>query len=102
MQRKPAPTALLVTNVFHFLTVISGLAQMGYRVPTDISVVSRDGEPYLSYLVPTPTHYRCDPRSFAKALMAPVLQLLENVTITKRVIHIMPEFKAGQPIALLP
>jgi DNA-binding LacI/PurR family transcriptional regulator len=101
MQRKPAPTALLVTNVFHYLTVVSGLAQMGYRVPQDVSVISRDGEAYFSYLIPAPTHYMIDPRHFAKALMTPVLQLLEGGTITKRAVHIMPEFKAGQSIAPL-
>ena len=99
MQRKPAPTALLTTHVFHYLTVMTGLAKLGYRVPEDVSVVSRDGEPYFSCLVPPPAHYRGDPRHFAKALMTPVLQLLEGGAITKRVVHIMPEFKAGQSIA---
>lgn len=42
-----------------------------------------------------------DPRHFAKALMTPVLQLLEGGTITKRAVHIMPEFKAGQSVAQL-
>ncbi len=102
LQRKPAPTALLVTNIFHYLTVVSGLAQMGCRVPDDISVISRDGEPFYSYLLPTPSHYRIDPRRFAKALIAPVLQLLEGGAITKQATHIMPEFKSGQSIALLP
>ncbi|MGC4073009.1 MAG: substrate-binding domain-containing protein [Nibricoccus sp.] len=102
MQRKPAPTALLVTNVFHYLTVVSGLAQMGYRVPEDVSVVSRDGESYYSYLVPAPTHYVVDPRHFAKALMTPVLQLLEGGVISKGAVHITPEFKSGQSIGALP
>jgi DNA-binding LacI/PurR family transcriptional regulator len=102
MQRKPAPTALLVTNVFHYLTVVTGLAQMGYRVPEDVSVVSRDGEAYYSYLVPAPTHYLVDPGHFAKALMTPVLQLLEGGAISKRAVHIMPEFQSGQSIAPLP
>lgn len=43
LQRKPAPTALLVINVFHYLTIVSGLAQMGRRIPEDVSVISRDG-----------------------------------------------------------
>jgi len=98
MQRKPAPTALLVTNVFHYLTVVSGLAQLGYRVPEDVSVISRDGESFYSYLIPAPTHYRADPRHFAKALMTPLLQLLEDGVIGKRAVHIMPEFQAGQSI----
>lgn len=101
MQRTPPPTALLVGNAFHYLTVVTGLAQMGYRVPEDVSVISRDGAQYFSYLVPNPTHYMIDPRRFAKELLIPVLQLLEGGTISKRVVHIMPEFKPGQSIAPL-
>ena len=102
MQRKPRPTALLVVNAFHYLTVASGLAQLGHRVPEDVSVVSRDGEPYFSYLMPVPTHYMIDPRRYAKALMTPVLQLLEGGAITRRAVHIMPEFRAGKSVAQLP
>ena len=34
--------------------------------------------------------------------MTPVLQLLEGTAISKRIVHIMPEFQAGQSIAPLP
>ncbi len=98
MQRQPAPTALLVANVFHFLTVYTSLAHLGYRVPGDVSIVSRDGESYFSYLVPTPAHYVIDSRHFAKALLMPVLQLLEGGIITKRAMHIMPAFVSGQSV----
>jgi LacI family transcriptional regulator len=102
MQRRPAPTALLVTTSSHYLAVVTGLAKLGFRVPEDVSLVSRDGDGYYDYLIPTPTHYRADPAHFAKALLTPVLQLLEGDAITKRAVHIMPEFKAGQSIASLP
>lgn len=99
MQRQPTPTALLVNNPFHYLTVMGTLARLGYRVPEDVSVVSRDGEPYFPYLIPPPTHYRIDPRLFARALLAPVLQLLQGETISKRALLIMPEMHAGQSVA---
>lgn len=98
MQRQSTPTALLVTNPFHYLTVVGSLARLGYRVPEDVSVVSRDGEPHFPYLIPAPTHYMIDPRRFARALLVPVLQLLEGGTVKKRALHIMPEFKSGQSV----
>jgi LacI family transcriptional regulator len=98
MQRHPTPTALLVNNPFHYLTVVGSLVRLGYRVPEDVSVMSRDGEPYFHYLIPAPTHYVIDPRQFARSLLVPVLQLLEGGVVTKRVLHIMPEFRAGQSV----
>lgn len=98
MQRRPTPTALLVNNPFHYLTVVGSLARLGLRVPEDVSVVSRDGEPYFPYLIPAPTHYMIDPRHFARSLLVPVLQLLQGGVITKRVLHIMPEFRPGQSV----
>jgi DNA-binding LacI/PurR family transcriptional regulator len=98
MQRRPAPTALLVNNPFHYLTVVGTLARLGHRVPEDVSVVSRDGEPYFRYLIPAPTHYSIDPRMFARALLEPVLQLLQSGTVAKRVVHIMPDFRAGESV----
>jgi LacI family transcriptional regulator len=99
MTRQPTPTALLVNNAFHYLTVVGALAKLGYRVPEDVSVVSRDGEPCFSYLIPSPTHYAIDPRRFARSLMGPVLQLLQGDPIAKRTVHIMPEFQPGQSVA---
>lgn len=98
MHRQPTPTALLVNNPFHYLTVVGTLTRLGHRVPEDVSVISRDCEPYFPYLIPAPTHYMIDPRQFARSLLVPVLQLLQGSVITKRALHIMPEFQPGQSV----
>jgi LacI family transcriptional regulator len=100
MQRKPVPTAVLVVNVFHYLSTVSTLARLNFRVPEDVSVISRDGEPYLSYLLPTPAHYVTAPKIFAKTLLVQVLQLLEGGVVTKRAAQIMPEFYPGHSLAI--
>ncbi|OAM88105.1 hypothetical protein AW736_18700 [Termitidicoccus mucosus] len=99
MARKPAPTALLVVNPFHYLTATTCLTRLGLRVPEDISVVSRDGETYLSYLLPVPTRYEIDPRNFAKALLTMVLEMLESGATSKRTVQLMPACIAGESVA---
>lgn len=99
MTLKPAPTALLVMNPFHYLTVLSCLARLGLRVPEDVSLLSRDGEPYFSFLLPAPAHYAANPRLFAKTLLAPVLQLLAGEHVTQRAISIMPAFVKGASLS---
>lgn len=99
---RTAPTGLLVVNAHHGLAVISGLAALGRRVPAEISVISRDDDSFLSYLVPSPARYVTSPRAFARSLLPPVLALLAGGTVSQRVLRLMPEFIAGASVAPAP
>lgn len=99
MDVKSPPTALLVMNPFHYLTVTSCLARLGLRVPEDVSLMARDGEPYFSFLLPAPAHYAANPRAFAKTLLAPVLQILAGDSVAQRAVNLMPAFVSGSSIA---
>jgi LacI family transcriptional regulator len=98
MDQRPAPTALLVANPNHYLTIVSRLSQMGRQVPQQISVVSRDEDPFLSYLLPSPARYVTSAHTLAKSLLRPVLELLEGGGVTHRAIRIMPDFIRGDSL----
>lgn len=89
------PTALLLSNGASYLTVTSVLAQRGLRVPRDVSVVSRDDEPFLDFLVPPPTHYAANPHAFAKKLLKPLLQTLAGEAVVPRSTRILPAYTRG-------
>lgn len=89
------PTALLLSNAASYLTVISVLAQRGLRVPRDVSVVSRDDEPFLEFLVPLPTRYATNPHAFAKKLIKPLRQSLAGEAIVPRSTRILPNYTKG-------
>jgi LacI family transcriptional regulator len=97
--QKPAPTALLVANAYHCLAVVSGLAGLGLRVPADISVISRDEDPFLSFLVPAPARYVASPRALARSLLQPVAELLEGGPVSRRAARLMPQFVRGASLA---
>ncbi|MCB1103747.1 MAG: LacI family DNA-binding transcriptional regulator [Opitutaceae bacterium] len=99
LANKPPPTALLVINPFHFLTVVSQLKQMGYQIPGDISVISRDDDTFLTFLVPTPARYVVSSHQFAKSLLRPVLELLKTGGVVRHSSQIMPEFSPGGTLA---
>lgn len=99
MDQRPGPTALLVANPNHYLTTVSRLRQMGLRVPEDVSIISRDDDPFLSYLLPTPARYVTNSDVLAKSLLWPILELLEGGAVTHREIHIMPSFVRGDSLA---
>lgn len=102
MEQERPPTALLVVNPFHYLTVSSRLAQMGWRIPQDVSVISRDDDPFLSFMVPTPARYASSPQPFAKSLMRPVLELLQGHLRAERSNRIIPDFIRGESLGPKP
>ncbi|MDB6116700.1 MAG: transcriptional regulator [Verrucomicrobiaceae bacterium] len=62
MLKKPLPTGLLVAQPRNLLTVMSFLARRGVNVPRDISIISRDSESFLDFLVPLPARYVVAPQ----------------------------------------
>ncbi len=99
LKLKPAPTALLVIHPYHFLALSSRFAHGGVLIPRDISIITRDDDPFLDYVVPVPSRYVVNPHVMAKSLLRPVLELLEGNAVTQRVSRIMPEFLKGESVA---
>ncbi|TDU72831.1 LacI family transcriptional regulator [Prosthecobacter fusiformis] len=63
-----APTALFVLRAEHFATTLTWLLQQGVSIPGQMSLISRDDEPFLQHLHPEPTRYRRSAETFAKKL----------------------------------
>ena len=93
-----APTALMVVHPYHYLALASRLAQAGIRIPRDMSVITRDDDPFLSYVVPEPARYSVNPQLMARSLVRPVLELLEGNAVAQHAAKIMPEFLKGETI----
>jgi LacI family transcriptional regulator len=102
LKLQPAATALLVLHPHYYLAVASRLAQNGVRIPDEISMISRDDDPFLAFLAPVPARYLVSPHAMAKNLLRPVLEVLEGTTVTQRGSRIMPEFIRGESIAAPP
>ncbi|WP_414664321.1 substrate-binding domain-containing protein [Horticoccus sp. 23ND18S-11] len=96
---QPAATALLVVHPHYYLAAASRLAQSGVKIPGEISMISRDDDPFLSFIVPVPARYVVSPHLLAKSLLRPVLDLLDGHVVTQRASLIMPEFVRGESVA---
>ncbi len=89
------PTGYLLSNSFSYLTVLSHFALQGLRVPRDVSLISRDEEPFLSHLQPTPTRYSIPPAKFAAALHQAIKRVEADSERTGFEVRIMPDFVQG-------
>jgi DNA-binding LacI/PurR family transcriptional regulator len=96
---QPAPTGFLLSNSFSYLTVLSYLASQGLRVPRDVSLISRDEEPFLPYLHPAPTRYAAPPAKFATALYQAIKRVIEQGAPRRFDVRIMPDFIKGGTVA---
>jgi LacI family transcriptional regulator len=100
LARKSAPTAFIVANAYHYLTVASSLAQMNRRVPEQISLISRDEDPFLHFMRPLPAHYVSPPQAFAKALLRPILEILQTGAAAQPALKLTPEFVRGDSVGV--
>ena len=92
------PTALLVAQSAFYLTAIAFLAERGLRVPSQVSLVSRDDDTFLSYLKPTPARYACNPKTYAKRLMLQLQLAFDGETGAHTIHRIEPKFIAGDSL----
>ncbi len=90
-----SPTAILVANPSYYLTTTTFLAQKGLRVPNDVSLISRDDDVFLSYLNPSPARYSCNPKTFARRLLQPVLAKARGEPLTSTKLRIDVKYLPG-------
>lgn len=95
LDKKNPPTALVVSNSYAYLSTVSLLAQRGLRIPQEISLISRDDDPFLGSLAPAPARYIVDPHTFAKKMLGSLLQMLNRSPALRSPAPLLPKFAAG-------
>lgn len=94
LEQKPQTTGIFVLRADHFATALTWLLQQGYQVPNQISLISRDEEPFLQHLCPEPTRYQRSAETFAKKLARLVTTCGES-TRRQSTTLLMPDFIRG-------
>ena len=89
-------TAILTGTALGFATVATFLMQQGLRIPRDVSLISREHEPFLDALVPQPSCFVFDPLRYGAMVHAKVTDILEGTSNTPDEQHLVPEYRAGQ------
>ncbi|MDB6028205.1 MAG: transcriptional regulator [Verrucomicrobiales bacterium] len=89
-------TAILVARSAHALTTFTYLQRKGLRLPQDVSLISRDNDQFLDFVVPRITRYACNPVTFARRVSRIVLQLTKEGSVSKRQVLLMPELIKGE------
>lgn len=84
----PRPTVIIVINDLLAISTIRAAADLGLRVPNDVSVVSYDDIPMASYLVPRLTTVTKDAYTAGKKAFEILLARIQNPALPLQAIHI--------------
>jgi len=97
-ERRSPPTALLISRAANVLTVMGCLLRRGLRLPEDVTVISRDHEPFLESVVPSVARYVISSENMAHRISAAVLEMVRTGLVSAANYQIMPEFTAGDTL----
>ena len=96
----PHPTTgLLVGRSAHALTVHTHLLRRGLRLPADVSLIARDDDSYLDFVVPRLARYACPPATFARHVSRILVQLAKSGSVPPRKTLLMPDFLKGETLS---
>jgi LacI family transcriptional regulator len=97
--RPTPPTGIIVANSSWYVSTLTALAKIGLSVPEDVSLVSRDDDGFLDYLIPPPARYLNNPRTFAKKILAQALRVAGTTSTLSINTRIVPQFFPGGSVA---
>jgi len=89
------PTGLLIASSYCYLSVASALARRGFRIPADVSLISRDDDQFLSYVDPEPARYLNDVGIIVRKIMFLLRPILEGGSVKFDPVRIVPRFASG-------
>ncbi|MGV3531868.1 MAG: substrate-binding domain-containing protein [Chthoniobacteraceae bacterium] len=98
--REPRPTGLFVFHATHLLTVMGWLQRTGLRVPRDVSVICRDHQPFLEFMLPVPARYELDAKVFARKLSRLVVSIVAGGSPRVRQQRLLPNFLPGDTLGV--
>lgn len=99
MLRHERPVSgILVAKPAHVVTTVSYLLRRGVRVPQDLSLISRDDDPMLEYLVPSVTRYHVDAGLFARKISRLVVDLVRSGVASQRDARLVPKLLRGETL----
>jgi LacI family transcriptional regulator len=96
--RAKRPTALFLMPSKYWVSASGHLAQRGFLVPRDVSVILAQDETYLAQYVPEPARYITSASVFAKHLVRMLQQMMRHMLPPHIKKRLLPEFLEGRSL----
>ena len=96
---QPRPTAIFSAGGVQTVAIITHVREQGFRIPAEMSIISRDDDPILDYVIPAPARYRREPAKFARAVLKQILTRFSSDRTPVEPMLLFPEFSPGATLA---
>lgn len=93
------PTGLFSAGGVQTIGILTRLAQLGIRVPGEVSVISRDDDPTLDFVTPAPARYFRPPIKFARGVFRQIERQLAATRPAPFAHLILPELLPKSTLA---
>ena len=98
LKRRDPPTSIFVNESDQYLRTMSYLMACRIRVPEEVSLVCRDSEPYLEYLLPEPTRFKKSPIVYGDLLVERITKLIQEEPIKPAHTLVVPDLVPGNSL----
>jgi DNA-binding LacI/PurR family transcriptional regulator len=98
MRMSRPPTGILLAHASGYATAVTWLSERGLRIPQDISLICREDDSFLQFLIPPPATYQYSPRNFALKIDSMIQRLIGQPEKTVPEIQIIPRYKPGNSV----
>lgn len=95
LRQPPPPTGFLIDHAQLALTTLTFVLSTGRKIPEDASLISRDYEPFLSFVQPTLAHYRAQEETETRQLSRLILADLDGAPARRRFPRFVPGASLG-------
>lgn len=94
------PTAIFISKSHAVPAAFTILPRLGLTIPRDVSIICREDDSFLDYLVPAVTRYASDPSAIARRLALSLSRLAAGHALANSHVRLMPRLIAGASIAI--
>ncbi|QXD26128.1 substrate-binding domain-containing protein [Opitutia bacterium ISCC 51] len=91
-------TALFIDSPFQYLRIFTQALEMGIKIPSDLSLISRHECDFLHHLSPKPACYEFNPRKRAVKIHQILEERIQGDTLRNHRTLLIPEFRTGKSI----
>ena len=89
------PDGLLVEHGTHAVSVLGHLLRLGWQVPQQVKLISRDDDPFLEHVVPVPARYVMDASLYARHISRTLFRSLDGEGRPAQPDLLIPKFVSG-------
>lgn len=99
MKVRPRPTGIFSAGGLQTVAIMTRLFELGIRVPLEMSIISRDDDPALDFVIPPPARYSRPSEDFARGAFRQIERQLKVREAQARAYLIYPQFLPKSTLA---